>query len=167
MSIFSNNTINNNNSSKKTFILIVIVVLAGIGFAIKTTYDSFISRSKISEAFLLVEPIQNVLSEFATKNGSYPLDQELNNTSFGLPQPFEIQGTYINSVVTHKEKDSNNVTIFAYINTQIIPDLEDGNSVIINAPYIKFVGKFDGNRTDWSCTSNLAQHYLPNTCKGS
>ena len=153
--------------SKQATILIALVILFGLGYAIKTAYSAFLTRSKVAEAFLLVHPIQNTLNEFAVKNAGYPLSVELENTSFGLPQPFEIQGTYISSVVAHKEVENSQVTIFAYINTQISPDLEDGKDILLTNPYIKFLGTFDGKSTQWECSSNLAKRYLPNNCSGS
>ncbi len=157
-----------NQLNFKYFIIsITLIVILVLGYIVKTAYSAFITRSKVSEAFLLVHPIQNTLNEFATKNAGYPLGIELENTSFGLPQPFEIQGTYISSVVTHKETETSQVTIFAYINTQIIPDLEDGRDVILSNPYIKFLGNFDGKTTQWQCSSNLATRYLPDNCSGT
>lgn len=153
--------------SKQATILIALVILFGLSYAIKVAYGAFLTRSKVAEAFLLVHPIQNTLNEFAVKNAGYPLGMELENTSFGLPQPFEIQGTYISSVVAHKEVETSQVTIFAYINTQIIPDLEDGKDILLNSPYIKFLGTFDGKSTHWECSSNIAKRYLPNDCAGS
>lgn len=152
---------------KHIIISVIIIVTLAIGYAIKSTYSAFITRSKVAEAFLLVHPIQNTLNEFAVKNAGYPLGIALENTSFGLPQPFEIQGTYISSVVTHKDAETSQVTIFAYINTQIIPDLEDGRDIPLSNPYIKFVGSFDGKSTQWQCSSNLATRYLPDHCSGS
>lgn len=152
---------------KHLIILIIFIVILALGYAIKASYEAFITRSKVSEAFLLVHPIQNTLNEFAEKNAGYPLGAELENTSFGLPQPFEIQGTYISSVVTHKDTETSQVTIFAYINTQIILDLEDGRDVQLSNPYIKFLGNFDGKSTQWQCSSNLAKRYLPNNCSGT
>lgn len=164
-------TTNQNSSHKLKFkhliISVIIIVILALGYSIKAAYGAFITRSKVSEAFLLVHPIQNTLNEFAVKHAGYPLGVELENTSFGLPQPFEIQGTYISSVVTHKETETSQVTIFAYINTQIIPDLEDGRDVILSNPYIKFLGNFDGKTTQWQCSSNLATRYLPDNCSGT
>jgi|GEM_PF-2283603 len=154
-------------SHNRASILIILAITLGLGYAIKTAYNAFLIRSKVAEAFLLVHPIQNTLNEFAVKNAGYPLNVKLENTSFGLPQPFEIQGTYISSVVAHKELDTSQVTVFAYINTQIIPDLEDGRDILLNSPYIKFLGKFDGKSTQWTCSSNLAKRYLPHDCVGS
>ena len=153
--------------AKQATILVTLVVLFGLSYSIKVAYGAFLTRSKVAEAFLLVHPIQNTLNEFAVKNAGYPLSMELENNSFGLPQPFEIQGTYISSVVAHKELDTSQVIIFAYINTQIIPDLEDGKDILLTNPYIKFLGTFDGKSTQWECSSNLAKRYLPNNCSGS
>ena len=164
-------TTKQNNSHKLNFkhiiTSVIIIIILALGYAIKTAYSAFLTRSKVSEAFLLVHPIQNTLNEFAVKNAGYPLGVALENTSFGLPQPFEIQGTYISSVVTHKDTETSQVTIFAYINTQIIPDLEDGRDIPLSSPYIKFLGSYDGKSTQWQCSSNLATRYLPNHCSGT
>ena len=165
--VVKNKKLKSKSHSKQSTILITLVILFGLSYAIKVAYSAFLTRSKVSEAFLLVEPIQNTLNEFAMKSAGYPLGLELENTSFGLPQPFEIQGTYISSVVAHKESETSQVTIFAYINTQVIPNLEDGEDVLLTTPYIKFLGTYDGNSTQWECSSNLAKHYLPNNCSGS
>ncbi len=167
MPLFKKSTKVSTKNNNTSILIFTLMVIGGLGYGIKTAYSSYITRSKIAEAYLLAEPIQNTLNTYAVTNGSYPIDQELHNSNFGLPEPFEIQGTYISSVVTHKEKNEPMVNIYAYINTQTIPDLEDGNGVILNTPYIKFTGEFNGHKTTWNCTSNLAQHLLPKNCNGS
>lgn len=125
------------------------------------------TRNNIHEAFLLAQPIQNALNDYAILHAGFNKDQELTNSSFGLPQPFEIQGTYIKNVVAHKEIGSTTVSIYAYINTQIIPNLEDGRDVALSTPYIKFEGNFNKNEIVWSCNSNIAKRFLPKNCSGS
>ncbi len=147
------------------FISLLIIVI--IGFTIKMTYSAYVTRNKIHEAFLLAQPIQNALNDYAVLHAGFNKDGELTNTSFGLPQPFEIQGTYIKSVVARKEQGSQVVNIYAYINTNIIPNLEDGRDIELAAPYIQFNGNFEKSEVVWSCSSNIAKRYLPKDCSGS
>lgn len=156
-----------NKKKPPHLLLMTIACLAILGYFLRITYLSFVTKTKLSEAFLLIEPIQNNINEYAQKNGGLPINVELDNNSFGLPQPFEIQGTYISSVVAHKEPNSEQVILFAYINPAIIPNLEDGKGEPLESPYISFKGSYQGRNINWECSSNLAKHYLPSSCNGS
>lgn len=151
----------------KHFMLLTLASFAILGYFLKISYVSFVTKTKLSEAFLLIEPIQNGITEYAQKNNGLPLDVELDNTAFGLPQPFEIQSTYISSVVAHKEPNNQQVTLFVYINPVVIPNLENGNGEPLESPYISFKGNYVDRNIKWECSSNLAKHYLPDTCSGS
>ncbi|MBX9598195.1 MAG: pilin [Burkholderiales bacterium] len=155
------------NKKTQQTILIAVASLAILGYFLKISYASFVTKTKISEAFLLIEPIQNNINEYAQKNNGFPVNIELNNSAFGLPQPFEIQSTYISSVVVHKELNNEQVTLFAYINPVIIPNLENGKGEVLESPYISFRGSYLGRNINWECGSNLAKHYLPASCSGS
>ncbi len=154
---------------RRTEIIILISILTAliIIYAAKITYSVYITRQKIAEGFLLVSTIQNTLNDYATQNAGFPTKLEMDNLSFGLPKPLELKGTYISSVVTFKEANSEEVNIFAAINTKVIENLEDGNDSPLNSPYLKFAGVFDGKTINWKCTSNLAKRYLPENCSGT
>jgi hypothetical protein len=153
--------------ARTIFISIAIVAIITIGYTINITYKAFLTRSKIGEAFLLTQPVQNTIYDYAKAHDGFPVAKELTNSSFGLPQPFEIQGTYLSSIVAHKDNGLDEVTIFAYINLQTIPGLEDGNDNPLYGPYLKFNGKYNGKNIEWKCSSNLAKRYLPKDCAGS
>ncbi len=155
------------NKKLQHILLITIASLGILGYLLKISYASFVTKTKLSEAFLLIEPIQNDINDYAQKNGGLPISVELDNSSFGLPQPFEIQGAYISSVVAHKDPNSEQAILFAYINPTIIPNLEDGKGEPLESPYISFKGSYSNRNINWECSSNLAKHYLPSSCNGS
>lgn len=152
---------------KKTLIttVIIIAILAVIGVLTYMAYQAHLKRSKVAEAFLLVNPIQNELSNYAEAHGGFDVNSELSNSSFGLPQPLEIKGTYIKSVVAHKYAHSSEVLLMAVINTEVIPDLDNDKGIVLNDPYIRFSGTYQGHSIVWGCVSNLAKKYLPKNCR--
>lgn len=152
---------------KKTLIttVIIIVVLVILSMLTYIAYEAHLKRSKVAEAFLLVTPIQNELSHYAEAHGGFDVNAELSNSSFGLPQPLELKGTYIKSVVAHKYAHSSEVLLMAAINTEVIPDLEDDKGQVLSEPYIRFSGTYQGHDIVWGCVSNLSKKYLPKNCR--
>lgn len=154
------------NNSKKVVIttLISILTILTLAVLIYIAYQAHIKRQKVYEAFLLISPIQNEIALYAHNHAGFKIEDELNNKALGLPQPFEIKGTYIKSVIAYKPADSNKIILTAQINPEIIPDLEDKNGDTLHQGYIKFTGQYQNATIQWQCTSNLAKKYLPTSC---
>lgn len=55
------------NKKSQHLLLIVIASLAILGYLLRISYVSFVTKTKLSEAFLLIEPIQNDINEYAQK----------------------------------------------------------------------------------------------------
>ena len=127
-------------------------------------YQAHIKRQKVNEAFLLISPIQNEIVLYAHNHAGFKIEDELNNQALGLPQPLEIKGTYIKSVIAYKPANNNKIILTAQINQEVIPDLEDKNGDILHQAYIKFTGQYQNATIQWQCTSNLAKKYLPKNC---
>lgn len=152
--------------SKKPFIvtLIILILLAIAGTITYLTYDAYVKRSKAKEAFTLIEPAQHEIERYVAEHGGIPLDVELSNKSFGLPQPFELSGTYINNIVVYKAVNTEEVVVYARINSQMLPDLEGERGNHVDQPYIRYIGIYENNKLNWHCLSNLAKKFLPDHC---
>jgi Tfp pilus assembly protein PilE len=156
-----------NNSKKITITtLIALSTILILAVLVYISYQAHIKRQKVNEAFLLISPIQNEIVLYAHKHAGFKIEDELDNKALGLPQPFEIKGTYIKSVIAYKPADSNKIILTAQINPEIIPDLEDKNGYNLHQGYIKFTGQYQNAAIQWQCTSNLAKKYLPKSCEG-
>jgi len=148
-------------------LVIGIITLISVGWTLTETYENYLTRHKIAEGFLIITAIQNQLNEYAKEHAGFATNEKLDNTSFDLPNPFEIKGTYINSVTASKARNAQNITLVATINTLVIPNLVDGDAHPLLSPHLRFIGHYDGSKIIWSCNSDLAQRYLPNNCKGT
>lgn len=151
----------------KNVFLITIVVIIAFSWALKVTYDSYLTRKKIEEGFLIITAVQNRIEEYATEHSGFSYNEKLENESFGLPNPFLINGTYINQVTAEKLAKNEQITIIVTINTSKIPGLENGDSYPLQTPHIRFNGKYIRGKMIWQCSSDLAQKYLPDNCHGT
>lgn len=151
----------------KNVFIISTVVIAGLAWTLKITYESYLTRKKIHEGFLIITAIQNRLEGYADENSGIPYYPKLDNESFGLPNPFKISGTYINQVTALKPQNSSEISLIATVNTSEIPNLENGDDYPLTSPHIRFTGRYAHGGIVWQCSSDLAQRYLPDNCHGT
>lgn len=152
--------------NKKTFIitLIILILIAVAGVITYITYDAYVKRSKAKEAFSLIEPAQHEIERYVIEHNGIPMDEELSNKSFSLPQPFDMNGTYINNIVVHKAINTEEIIVYARINSQLLPGLEGERGNHVEQPYIRYIGIYENKQLNWHCLSNLAKRFLPDKC---
>jgi len=131
--------------------LMIVIAIIGILAAIAIpAYQDYTIRSKVSEGLNMAGAAKLAVAETFDSSGAL----KLTNTSYGLPVPNSIAGTYVGSISA--------VTSLVTITYRTIAagKVDAGDSVVLTANTT-----LPGS-TQWTCTSNsINARFLPANCR--
>lgn len=138
--------------------LMIVVAIIGIlaGIAIPQ-YQSYITRSQLSEGISLASGQKPAVTEAFSYNGTCP-DNAV-GASDGIPLATEIVGNYVKSVeVGGTATDEGGCTITANFKDA---DIASG----LLGKYVRFtMSNADKGSLVWACESSADEKYLPQSC---
>ena len=131
--------------------LMIVVAIIGILAAIAIPqYQDYTIRSKITEGLNLAAPAKLGVAETYASNGAFPAD----NAEAGLAAT--ISSKYVQTLVVANGV----ITVTLQGINSTIPI--DGGTIVLT-PNIDA----DETRVDWTCSSSLADKYLPANCRST
>ena len=154
------------NTMQKGFTLIelmIVVAIIGILAAIAIpAYQDYIARAQASEAVNLAGGLKGAVSEVYSQDGSCPSNVAASTTANGIGAPSTITGKYVASVTTAGTGSATGgCTITAKMKSAGVSTGIQGKSLILTLTN-------EGGSNSWACTStDMAQKYLPKSCKGA
>lgn len=136
--------------------LMIVVAIIGILAAVALPqYQNYTVRAKVSELILAASACRTAATE-AVQTSDNPASDIAATNSFGcdVDASSAADRQYVKSVETAYADSKATITVTAQKINEV-----DGQTIILTGT-VK-----DGNITTWGCTSNMAQKYLPSTCK--
>jgi len=139
--------------------LMIVVAIIGILAAVAIpAYQDYIARSQMSEAMGLASGLKTAVSETFGQDGSCPA-----NGSNGIPAAADIKGSYVASVATAGTGTATGgCTITATMKAAGVSTGIQGKTLTLT-----MTTTAGGGTSEWACTSNAAQKYLPKACTGA
>jgi|SRR5690554_4717790 len=134
--------------------LMIVVAIIGILAAVAIpAYQDYIARSQVSEAFSMSSGAKTAIAEYGQINGIYPgaaTDPKAADLAVG--------GQYADAAVAD---DTGIITITFKAVGDVNANIA-GKTVTLTPPALNT----DPTSFDFSCTSTIAQKYLPKSCTG-
>ena len=152
-------------SMQKGFTLIelmIVVAIIGILAAVALpAYQDYVARAQVTEGVTLASGLKTNMSEtFATK-GTCPVNTDANTAAAaGLAQDTAINGKYVLKVTTGGAAvATGGCTITATFKGAGVVA-----TPLVNATVILTLSNANSGSFNWTCTSAIAQKYLPTGC---
>jgi type IV pilus assembly protein PilA len=137
--------------------LAVVGILASIAVP---TYQDYIARAQMSEAVALADGLKTAVSESYAQDGVCP-----SNTTAavgGIALSANITGSYVLSVVTGGTGSATGgCSIVATMKSSGV-----STGVVSKTLTLTMTTAVEGGSSNWVCTSNAMQKYLPKVCAG-
>jgi type IV pilus assembly protein PilA len=129
-------------------VLSIISILSVIAIPVYLNYDV---RAKISEGFVLADPVQNMVAEYYQTWAKWPSS----NQTAGVQDPSSFKTDNVDSISVAQSGTDVAITI-----TYRIPALGTNNTIILTST----IGA--GNSIQWSCTQGtVIEKYRPQNCR--
>ena len=146
--------------------LMIVVAIIGILAAVAIpAYQDYIARSQMAEAMNLADGLKTAVTEAFSQDAVCP-----DNSAPGLTGPggnagiavfTDINGSYVASVQVGPTGATAGCTITATMRgTGVSEGIKNGTLTLT-------MGPSTAGSTTWTCTSSIAQKYLPKACVGS
>lgn len=141
-------------------LMIVVAIIGILAVIALPSYQDYIARSQVLEAFSLAEGQKSAVVGYFAEKGDWPAD----NAAAGLPAKENIKGKYVKEVEISKHK------IIATMGTDDVNSNVKGKQLIleVNSPDDNAVGSIV-----WKCTTGtygtqkLDNKYLPAACRSA
>lgn len=133
-------------------LMIVIAIISILMAYAIPAYRDYTVRAKAGEALSLSAEIKKYISEKWVVNGNLAV---LTSGSEGIPNPTEITGEFVSQIAVN----AGVITVSLTNDTTL-----NGNTVILT-PHPPGSAGNAGSSLLWSCSSTLANKYLPKTCR--
>ncbi|KJV30930.1 pilin [Luteibacter yeojuensis] len=130
-------------------LMIVVAIIAILAAIAIPQYQDYVVRTQASEGLMVAEGAKAAIWEFRHNTGYFPKS----NQSAGLPSTTSIAGKYVSSV---KIETTGKVTV-AYQTPQA--------SAVIRPTTMTLSPVDNTGSIGWSCSSTLANRYLPTVCR--
>lgn len=129
-------------------VLSIVSILSVIAIPVYLNYDV---RAKISEGFVLADPVQNMVSEYYQTWAKWPSSNQI----AGVRDPSSFRTDYVDSISVAQSGTDVAITI-----TYRIPALGANNTIILT-PSVNA-----GNYIQWTCTQGtVIEKYRPQNCR--
>ncbi|HUS25282.1 MAG TPA: pilin [Candidatus Binatia bacterium] len=126
-------------------LMLAVTVVAILSALALPAYQSYAVRSKVAEAFVLVNPVKHRVEQQFQEGGSFPES----NAAADLPEPATYAGKYVGSI----EILAGGVVQVTF------------SDVALAGRHVAFTPAMQGASVDWTCASDLPASYLPATCR--
>jgi type IV pilus assembly protein PilA len=123
--------------------MIVVTVIGVLAAIAVPFYLGYLTRAKVAEGMLLVQPAQTAIASHYGEFGQFPAD----NTDAGLQPPAQMGGRYVKSV----EVQASGIIVVTF-----------GDSALLNET-ITFT-PLPGKPVEWTCATTLPANYKPKDC---
>ncbi|WP_448100688.1 pilin [Luteibacter jiangsuensis] len=130
-------------------LMIVVAIIAVLSAIAIPAYKDYMVRTQAAEGLVVATGAKAAIWEYFHNKGKFPSSNE----SAGLPSASSLTGKYVSSV---ELQSSGRITI-AYAHSDTNSQLHDATlqlSPIDNAGSI-----------DWTCTTTLADRFVPRACR--
>ena len=137
--------------------LMIVVAIIGILAAVAIpAYQDYIARAQMAEAMNLTDGLKTAVTEIFSQAAICPT-----NTTNGIAAATDITGSYVLSVATAGTYASTGgCTIVATMkSTGVSTGIKSGTLTLT-------MSNADKGSVKWTCTSTIAQKYLPKSCTG-
>ena len=132
-------------------LMIVVAIIAILAAIALPAYQDYVIRSQVSEGSVLADGAKTAVAEFYSNTGHAPAS----NTSAGLAQPASITGKFVDTVTVANGKITSH---FSSTSPQRANTKIDTSTLI-------FSPTFSVGSTKWTCSSAIAEKYLPVICR--
>ena len=127
--------------------LMIVITIIGVLSAIAIpAYNTYTTRSKVSEGMLVFAPAKQAITEYQLMNGEFPAD----NDEAALKAPSEYAGKFVESMTV----GADGVTTVKFDD----PTLYDGSLV--------FTPSLDASGSvAWECSTSIPHKLVPTECR--
>lgn len=130
-------------------LMIVVAIIAILAAIAVPQYQDYLIRTQASEGLEAVAGAKAAIWEFRNNTGRFPRSNE----SAGLPSDSSITGKYVSAV-----------TLLSTGKVQIAYSRPDTN-INLRSQTVTLSPIDNGGSIGWTCSSSLANRYLPSTCR--
>lgn len=160
--------------------LMIVIAIIGILAAIAIPqYQDYVTKSKVSEGFNLVDPAKVAIATTLQARGSLPTTGNTNaNNGYGLPLYTSINGNYVKSVEAQGTGDDQAGQIIITYNADVGGGVADDDTVALQANTssgtvawacgYNTTAPADWNGTAWKTAEDkttVPSKFLPSQCR--
>ncbi len=142
-------------------VIMVVAVIAAVSVIAVPKYNSFITKSKITEAFTIASESKRKLSEFYMVNSRFPQTageaEAMKTVTLSPPE-------YVRGMAVEPGYQSHDVAVMVYLKDGVV-DNETGAEQFIYITGDKSTNS--GFEIEWNCgASGIGAELLPENCQG-
>lgn len=130
-------------------LMIVVAIIAVLAAIAVPQYNGYVIRTQASEGLVAAEAAKTAIWEYRHNTGTFPTS----NGSAGLPVAASISGKYVSSV----DIQQSGKVLIAYNSADANTVLKQSTMTLSPIDNLGSIG--------WTCSSTLANQYLPTACR--